>query len=85
MIRQEVADFTEMWNGHRIRPQKNREHLVAGIPMDLYNTSEVVLLDCAGMLSALDEKVVLIVIVLLAIEGPLRPYIFEWSLLGLES
>ncbi|KAJ3453791.1 hypothetical protein MRS44_018423 [Fusarium solani] len=41
MIRQEVADFTEMWNGHRIRPQKNREHLVAGIPMDLYNTSEV--------------------------------------------
>ncbi|KAH7113526.1 hypothetical protein EDB81DRAFT_824396, partial [Dactylonectria macrodidyma] len=41
MIRQEVADFTEMWNGHHIRPQKNGEHLVAGIPMDLYNTSEV--------------------------------------------
>ncbi|KAJ3454452.1 hypothetical protein MRS44_018346 [Fusarium solani] len=41
MIRQEVADFMEMWNGHRIRPQKNREHLVAGIPMDLYKTSEV--------------------------------------------
>ncbi|KAH6951121.1 hypothetical protein BKA56DRAFT_505960 [Ilyonectria sp. MPI-CAGE-AT-0026] len=41
MIRQEVADFTEMWNGHRIRPQKNREHLVSGIPMDLYNTDAV--------------------------------------------
>ncbi|PNH38462.1 hypothetical protein VD0002_g10272, partial [Verticillium dahliae] len=41
MIHQEVADFTEMWNGLRIRPQRNREHLVAGIPMDLYNTSQV--------------------------------------------
>ena len=41
MIREEFADFVELWNSHRIRPQRNRPHVISGIPMDLYRTDKV--------------------------------------------
>jgi hypothetical protein len=41
MIRDEIATFQELWNGHKIRTQKNRLHVISGIPMDLYNTDKV--------------------------------------------
>lgn len=40
-IQDEFADFVDLWNGHRIRMQKNRAHVISGRPMDLYNTREV--------------------------------------------
>lgn len=39
IIQTEFAEFVQIWNGHKIRTQKNREHVVAGIPMDLYRTT----------------------------------------------
>jgi hypothetical protein len=41
MIREEIANFVELWNGHKIRMQKNCPHVVSGIPMDLYKTDQV--------------------------------------------
>lgn len=41
MIRQELADFVNTWNGHKVRTQRNRPHTIPGIPMDLYTTDEV--------------------------------------------
>lgn len=41
MIRNEFADFVQLWNGHKIRTQKNRPHVISGIPMDLYRTDKV--------------------------------------------
>lgn len=38
IIRQELLDFVHLWNNlHRIRKQKERPHVVSGIPQLLYN------------------------------------------------
>ncbi|KAI1430451.1 hypothetical protein GGR50DRAFT_702102 [Xylaria sp. CBS 124048] len=37
IIRNEIAQFVQMWNGHRIRKQRTRQHVVPGIPYQLYN------------------------------------------------
>lgn len=36
-IRFEIERFVEEWNNHKIRTQKNRRHVHAGIPFDLFN------------------------------------------------
>ena len=41
MIRDEFSAFVDLWNGHKIRVQKNRPNVVSGIPMDLYRTENV--------------------------------------------
>ncbi|KAI1761882.1 hypothetical protein GGR53DRAFT_449456 [Hypoxylon sp. FL1150] len=41
MIKDEFAEFVEIWNSHSIRKQRNRPHVRPGIPYDLYNTDEV--------------------------------------------
>ncbi len=40
VIRDELAKFVELWNGHRIRNQPNRPNVRSGIPQDLYHTIE---------------------------------------------
>ena len=37
ILRQEFIEFIILWNNHRIRKQKKRPYLVAGIPHLLYN------------------------------------------------
>jgi hypothetical protein len=39
IIRDELADFVNLWNGHIIRNQKNRPNIKSGIPIDLYHTA----------------------------------------------
>ncbi|CAG9938550.1 unnamed protein product [Clonostachys rosea f. rosea IK726] len=39
LIQDELAQFVTLWNGHRIRNQKNRPHVVSGIPQDLYHST----------------------------------------------
>uniref|UniRef100_A0A8H7N332 Integrase core domain-containing protein n=1 Tax=Bionectria ochroleuca TaxID=29856 RepID=A0A8H7N332_BIOOC len=41
IIRDELARFVSLWNGHKIRNQKNRPHVNHGIPQDLYHTQAV--------------------------------------------
>ncbi|KAM4063282.1 hypothetical protein HRG_013846 [Hirsutella rhossiliensis] len=41
MIKDEFATFVDLWNSHKIRTQRNRQHVVSGRPMDLYNTDQV--------------------------------------------
>lgn len=41
MIQEEFATFVDLWNGHKIRTQKNRPHVIPGIPMDLYRSDQV--------------------------------------------
>ena len=41
MLQDEFADFIALWNGHKIRTQKNRQHVISGRPIDLYNTNDV--------------------------------------------
>lgn len=36
-IREEFTDFVRLWNGHYIRKQKQRPHVVPGKPWVLYN------------------------------------------------
>jgi hypothetical protein len=40
MIRNEIAEFVQLWNGHKIRSQPNRPHVVSGVPYDLYSTDK---------------------------------------------
>ena len=40
-LQDEFADFVKLWNGHPIRTQKNHQHVISGIPMDLYRTDGV--------------------------------------------
>jgi hypothetical protein len=39
IIRDELADFVNLWNGHIIRNQKNRPYVKSGVPRDLYHTT----------------------------------------------
>lgn len=41
IIQDEFADFITLWNRHKIRTQKNRQHVVSGSPIDLYNTQDI--------------------------------------------
>ena len=41
MIREEFAEFVELWNNHHVRPQKNRPHVIPGKPWDLYESDTV--------------------------------------------
>jgi hypothetical protein len=41
MIKDEFADFIDLWNSHKIRTQKNRQHVISGQPIDLYNRRDV--------------------------------------------
>lgn len=41
IIRDELAKFVQLWDGHIIRNQRNRPNVKAGIPIDLYHTIEV--------------------------------------------
>lgn len=41
IIQDEFAKFVSLWNGHKIRTQKNRQHVISGIPTDLYHTQDV--------------------------------------------
>ncbi|KAI1430475.1 hypothetical protein GGR50DRAFT_698997, partial [Xylaria sp. CBS 124048] len=40
IIRDETAQFVRLWNGHRIRHQRNRPHVIAGIPYQLYTAPD---------------------------------------------
>ena len=40
IICDELATFVSLWNGHTIRNQTNRPNVKAGIPVDLYHTTE---------------------------------------------
>lgn len=40
MIRDELAQFVRLWNGHTIRNQPNRPGVKAGIPADLYHIQD---------------------------------------------
>ncbi|KAM4062484.1 hypothetical protein HRG_013658 [Hirsutella rhossiliensis] len=40
MIRDEFATFVDLWNSHKIRTQRNRQHVISGRPIDLYNTDQ---------------------------------------------
>ncbi|KAG6059499.1 hypothetical protein E4U32_003975, partial [Claviceps aff. humidiphila group G2b] len=39
--REMLANFVQVSNAHTIRKQTNREHVVSGKPIDLYNTDSV--------------------------------------------
>lgn len=44
----EVATFCDLWNGHTIRAQRNRPHVVAGIPRENYDGDDTARrVDCA--------------------------------------
>jgi hypothetical protein len=36
ILRSEIATYVEIWNEHRIRPQRKRPNHVAGVPNQLY-------------------------------------------------
>ena len=36
IIRSEISTYVEVWNSHRIRPQRNRFNHAAGVPNNLY-------------------------------------------------
>lgn len=36
IIRSKISTYVEIWNAHRIRPQKQRPNHIAGIPNELY-------------------------------------------------
>lgn len=40
-MRDDFAAFVDLWNSHKIRTQKNRQHVVSGRPIDLYHTDTV--------------------------------------------
>ncbi|KAG6171952.1 hypothetical protein E4U51_008021 [Claviceps purpurea] len=40
MIQGEIGDFVDLWNGHSIRNQRNRAHVVSGKPADLWRTQD---------------------------------------------
>ncbi|KAH7034781.1 uncharacterized protein B0I36DRAFT_316935 [Microdochium trichocladiopsis] len=40
IIREEFAEFTELWNGHVVRKQKNRPHVNPGVPWELYLSAQ---------------------------------------------
>lgn len=41
IIRSEISTYVEIWNAHRIRPQKQRGNHIAGIPNELYMDSSL--------------------------------------------